>query len=97
MLRHFLLSVVHVIAGLVDRLLGRVDLGLVASLLLYGVAWTLARTEDRANSIAFRMTEEYRRSEQRFRASMQYSAIGKALLDARMLSDGLPHFGHPVS
>lgn len=57
-------------------------LGLVACLLLYGLAWTLARTEDRATVIAMRMTEEYRRSEERFRSSMQYSAIGKALLDS---------------
>lgn len=57
-------------------------LGLVASLLLYGIVWTLARTEDRATVIAKRLTEEYRRSEQRFRISMQYSAIGKALLDS---------------
>ncbi|WP_460727968.1 CHASE domain-containing protein [Lysobacter rhizosphaerae] len=57
-------------------------LGMVAALLLYGVAWTLARTEDRAVVIATRMTEDYRRSEQRFRSSMQHSAIGKALLDS---------------
>lgn len=57
-------------------------LGLLASLLLFGVAWTLALTEDRATIIALRMTEDYRRSEQRFRSSMQYSAIGKALLDS---------------
>jgi PAS domain S-box-containing protein len=61
---------------------GMLALGLVASLLLYGVAWTMARTEDRATIIAMRMTEDYRRSEQRFRSSMQYSAIGKALLDS---------------
>ncbi|QNP40761.1 CHASE domain-containing protein [Lysobacter solisilvae (ex Woo and Kim 2020)] len=57
-------------------------LGLFASLLMYGIAWSLARTEDRANVIARRMTEDYRRSEQRFRSSMTYSAIGKALLDS---------------
>lgn len=57
-------------------------LGLFASLLMYGIAWTLARTEDRAAVIARRMTEDYRRSEQRFRSSMEYSAIGKALLDS---------------
>ena len=56
-------------------------LGLLVSLLMYGIAWTLARTEDRAQLIALRMTEQHRRSEQRFRVSMQYSAIGKALLD----------------
>ena len=57
-------------------------LGLLVSLLLYGIVWTLARTEDRATVIAKRLTEEYRRSEQRFRVSMHYSAIGKALLDS---------------
>ncbi|GAB3351413.1 CHASE domain-containing protein [Lysobacter tyrosinilyticus] len=57
-------------------------LGLLVSLLLYAIVWTLARTEDRATEIAKRLTEEYRRSEQRFRISMHYSAIGKALLDS---------------
>jgi len=57
-------------------------MGLVASLLLYGMVFTLARTEDRARAIAMRLTENYRRSEQRFRSSMEYSAIGKALLDS---------------
>ncbi|WP_082538812.1 CHASE domain-containing protein [Lysobacter sp. Root494] len=57
-------------------------LGLLASLLLYGMVFTLARTEDRAKAIAMRLTENYRRSEQRFRSSMEYSAIGKALLDS---------------
>jgi PAS domain S-box-containing protein len=57
-------------------------LGLLASLLLFGIAWTLALTEDRATIIALRLTEDYRRSEQRFRSSMQHSAIGKALLDS---------------
>ena len=57
-------------------------LGLVACLLLYGMVWVLARTEDRAHDIALRLTEDYRRSEQRFRSSVHYSAIGKALLDS---------------
>lgn len=57
-------------------------LGLFASLLLYAVALTLARTEARARKIALRMTEDYRRSEMRFRSAMRYSAIGKALLDS---------------
>lgn len=57
-------------------------LGLFASLLMYGLVWLLARTEGRAQNIAARMTEEYSRSEQRFRSAMQYSAIGKALLDS---------------
>ena len=56
-------------------------LGLFASLLMYAIAWMLARTESRAQSIARRLTEEYRHSEERFRTAMEYSAIGKALLD----------------
>jgi PAS domain S-box-containing protein len=58
-------------------------LGILASLLMYGIAWSLAQTEARARTIAHRLTEDYRRSEQRFRGAMQYSAIGMALLDSR--------------
>ncbi|MBU8977971.1 CHASE domain-containing protein [Lysobacter sp. MMG2] len=57
-------------------------LGLFSSLLLYAIAWMLARTEAQAYRIAVRMTEDFRRSEQRFRSAMRYSAIGKALLDS---------------
>lgn len=57
-------------------------LELLASLLLFGTVWLLARTEDRAHAIALRLTEEYRRSEQRFRSSIRYAAIGKALLNS---------------
>ncbi|MBC7991422.1 MAG: CHASE domain-containing protein [Luteimonas sp.] len=56
-------------------------IGIVASLLLFGIALALARTESQAQAIAARMSESYRRSELRFRAAMEYSAIGKALLD----------------
>lgn len=56
-------------------------MGLFASLLMYAIAWMLARTESRAQSIARRLTREYRDSEERFRTAMEYSAIGKALLD----------------
>lgn len=55
--------------------------GGVASLLLFGLLWTLASTQSRAERIAREMTESFRRSELRFRSAMQYSAIGKALLD----------------
>ncbi|MEZ0470163.1 CHASE domain-containing protein [Luteimonas salinilitoris] len=55
--------------------------GLLASLMLFAVVWTLARTHSHAQRLAARMSESYRRSESRFRTSMQYSAIGKALLD----------------
>ena len=42
----------------------------------------LASTEARARRMAADMTQSFRRSEQRFRNAMQYSAIGKALLDS---------------
>lgn len=61
---------------------GLLVLGLVAALLLYGVAFSLARTGTRARRIAAELTEDYRRSEQRFRSAMEYSAIGKVLLDS---------------
>ncbi|QIL20675.1 CHASE domain-containing protein [Thermomonas sp. HDW16] len=57
--------------------------GICASLLLFALAWMLASTEARAQRIALDMTESFRRSEQRFRNSMRYSGIGKALLDER--------------
>jgi len=57
--------------------------GLLASLLLFLVTLVLARTQSRAERLAARMSESFRRSELRFRSAMQYSAIGKALLDER--------------
>jgi len=56
--------------------------GLVCALLLFGLVLALAMTEARADALATRMSESYRRSEQRFRNAMEYSAIGKALLDS---------------
>jgi PAS domain S-box-containing protein len=56
-------------------------IGLLASLLLFAVALSLARTQSQARRIAIRMSESHRRSEHRFRSAMRYSAIGKALLD----------------
>jgi len=56
-------------------------IGVIASLLVYGIALVLATTRTRADRLAARMTESYRRSEQRFRSAMEYSAIGQALLD----------------
>lgn len=55
--------------------------GLLGSLLLFAIAWVLARTQSRAQELAEQMSDSYRRSEQRFRSAMEYSAIGKALLD----------------
>jgi PAS domain S-box-containing protein len=45
------------------------------------VTLSLARTQARAQRIAARMSESFRRSELRFRNAMHYSAIGQALLD----------------
>jgi PAS domain S-box-containing protein len=55
--------------------------GIFASLMLFGIALALARTQARAERLAERMSESYRRSELRFRSAMEFSAIGKALLD----------------
>ncbi|WP_133479548.1 CHASE domain-containing protein [Cognatilysobacter segetis] len=86
------LPVANAVPGL-HTLQGTLTLGLIATLLLYGVAFTLARTGTRARAIAGRLTEEFRRSELRFRAAMQYSAIGKALVDSRdRIVDANPAF-----
>lgn len=61
---------------------GILVLGLIAALLLYGIAAALAHTGTRARRIAASLTEDYRRSEARFRGAMEYSAIGKVLLDS---------------
>ena len=58
-----------------------IAVGLLASLLLFAMALSLARTQSQAQRIAERMSESYRRSELRFRNAMRFSAIGKALLD----------------
>ncbi|MBP6216066.1 MAG: CHASE domain-containing protein [Luteimonas sp.] len=55
--------------------------GVVTSLLLFAVLLVLAHTQGRAERLAAAMSESYRRSEQRFRSAMQYSASGIALLD----------------
>jgi PAS domain S-box-containing protein len=55
--------------------------GILSSLLLFLVTLTLVRTQSRAEQLAARMSESFRRSELRFRSAMQYSAIGKGLLD----------------
>ena len=58
-----------------------VGAGLIVSLLLFAVVLALAHTQSRAERLAEAMSESYRRSEQRFRNAMQYSASGIALLD----------------
>ncbi|MEN5118590.1 CHASE domain-containing protein [Luteimonas sp. TWI662] len=55
--------------------------GVLASLLLFAVVLTLARTQSRAEFLARRLSDSYRRSEQRFRNAMRYSATGMVLLD----------------
>jgi PAS domain S-box-containing protein len=57
--------------------------GVIASLLLFGIALALARTESLAQAKAARMSESYRRSELRFRNALRYSTVGKALLDRK--------------
>lgn len=56
-------------------------LGVLVSLLMYAIASILVRTQSRAQALAERMTEDFRRSEERFRIAVEHSAIGKALLD----------------
>lgn len=55
--------------------------GVFASLLLFAMMLSLVHTQTRAERIAARMSESYRRSEQRFRSAMEYSVGGTALLD----------------
>jgi len=69
------------LAARMDNLRTTLAMGVFASLLLFGIALMLARTHSRAERLAARMSESYRRSELRFRSAMEYSAIGKALLD----------------
>jgi len=57
--------------------------GVVVSLLLFGLMWMLVGTQMRAQRIATDMTASFRRSEQRFRNALHYSAIGQVLLDTQ--------------
>ncbi len=61
-----------------DKLLAA---GVVVCLLLFGLVWIVVGTQVRAQRLAADMTASYRRSEQRFRNALQYSATGKVLLD----------------
>ena len=69
------------VEGRIVGLRTTMGVGIFASLLLFAIALALARTQVRAERLAARMSESHRRSELRFRSAMQYSAIGKALLD----------------
>jgi PAS domain S-box-containing protein len=62
-------------------LLTTLAIGVFASMLLFGITLTLVRTQGRAEYLAARMSDSYRRSELRFRGAMEHSAIGMALLD----------------
>ena len=55
--------------------------GLFSALLLFAVILSLTRTRERARRLAAQMSESYRRSELRFRAALEYSEVGMALLD----------------
>jgi len=50
--------------------------GLVISLLLFGITWSLVTTRVRAKSLARTMTHVLRESEERFRAVHDFAAIG---------------------
>lgn len=65
------------IGGLRATLVG----GTLGALVLAALAWALLHTRARVAGRAARMAEASRRSEQRFRGAMEYSAVGKALLD----------------
>src|SRR5690606_41051762 len=70
-------------AGAASDLHANVGAGLIVSFLLFAVVLTLAHTQSRAERLAEAMSESYRRSEQRFRNAMLYSASGIALLDGQ--------------
>ena len=69
------------LAGRAPELRMTLGAGVIASLLLFGVALALARTESLAERKAEVLAESYQRSELRFRNAMRFSAIGQALLD----------------
>ncbi|MEO6138636.1 MAG: ATP-binding protein, partial [Luteimonas sp.] len=77
----FISDPLEVIDGRTAGLLTTLAIGVFASLMLFGITLTLVRTQGRAEYLAARMSDSYRRSELRFRGAMEHSAIGMALLD----------------
>src|SRR3546814_3436555 len=69
------------LAARMSGLRNTLAIGIIASLHLFGIMLALARTQVRAERMAARMTESFRRSELRFRNALEYSSIGTALLD----------------
>jgi len=71
------------LAARVPELRTTLGTGVLASLLLFGIALVLARTEALTERKAELLADSYQRSELRFRNAMRFSAIGQALLDRR--------------
>ncbi|BCT93875.1 hypothetical protein LYSHEL_29020 [Lysobacter helvus] len=73
--------------------------GLLASLLLFGIAWSLAYTESRAQRLAARMSAAHRRSESRVRA-LNRTLEARVETRTRELSEanrGLETFAYSIS
>ena len=88
-----------VAAPAVAALRNTLVVGLLASLLLFGIAWSMARTEARAQRIAVHMTAAHRRSEARVLA-LNRSLEARVAVRTRELSEAnreLESFAYSVS